>query len=88
MMNELPEQDQAFNELSSLDTKDSSHPQAPQVNQTVKGDRNQAVGQMSGGTVIGNAQGAVFNISGSNITNLTGAGDINYQEVSHQTPMP
>lgn len=82
-MNELPEQDQASEELPSPDTEDSteaSHPHLPQVDQAVKGDRNQTVGQMSGGTAIGNVQGTVFNISGSNITNLTGEGDINYQE--------
>ncbi|MBW4472727.1 MAG: CHAT domain-containing protein [Lyngbya sp. HA4199-MV5] len=33
---------------------------------------------------MGNVQGAVFNISGSSITNLTGAGNIHYQEATHQ----
>lgn len=40
--------------------------------------------QMSGGTVAGTVQGAMFNISGSSITNLTGAGDTYYQEAPNQ----
>ncbi|MDX2242163.1 MAG: CHAT domain-containing protein [Leptolyngbyaceae cyanobacterium bins.302] len=36
--------------------------------------------QMSGGTVAGNVQGSIFNISDTAITNLTGSGDIHYQE--------
>jgi len=87
MTNELPHQDQTSIDLSSPDTVDSSevsHPQAPQIEQTVKGDRNQAIEQMSGGTAMGSVQGAVFNISGSSITNLTGSGNIHYQEASHQ----
>ena len=91
MTNELPDHDQAATDLSSPDTVDASEvsqPQAPQVEQTVEGDRNQAIGQMSGGTAMGNVQGAVFNISGSTITNLTGAGDIHYQEAFHPLPIP
>jgi hypothetical protein len=37
--------------------------------------------------VISN-QNQVFNISGSTITNLTGAGDIHYQEAAHPPPIP
>ena len=87
MMNELSDQEQSATDLSSPKTVDSlegSRSQVPQVEQTVKGDRNQAIGQMSGGTAMGNVQGAVFNISGSNITNLTGSGDIHYQEATYQ----
>ena len=91
MTNELPDHDQPATDLSAPDTVDaseSSRSQAPQVEQTAQGDRNQAIGQMSGGTAMGNVQGAVFNISGSNITNLTGSGDIHYQEAPHQLPIP
>lgn len=87
MTNELSDQEQSATDLSSPKTVDSlegSRPQVPQVEQTVKGDLNQAIGQMSGGTAMGNVQGAVFNISGSNITNLTGSGDIHYQEATYQ----
>lgn len=44
-----------------------------------------------GNQVIQNVTGSqnqVFNISGSNITNLTGTGDIRYQEASRQSPLP
>lgn len=51
---------------------------------TASNQSSQAIGQMSGGTAIGNVQGAVFNIAGSSITNLTGSGDIHSQETSHQ----
>ena len=36
------------------DTDEASHVEQPE------GDRNQAIGQMAGGTAVGNAQGAVF----------------------------
>jgi CHAT domain len=88
MTNEPPDQEQTATDLSSPDTVDSSEASdtpATDVQQTVKGDRNQAIGQMSGGTAMGNVQGSVFNISGSQITNLTGAGDIHYQEAPHQS---
>lgn len=87
MTNELSDQEQSATDLSSpkaVDSLEGSRSQVPQVEQTVKGDRNQAIGQMSGGTAMGNVQGAVFNISGSNITNLTGSGDIHYQEATYQ----
>lgn len=48
---------------------------------------NQAIGQMSGGTAIGNVQGSVFNIRHSRIKNLAGH-DIYYQEASHQLSEP
>lgn len=91
MTQELPEQEQASNVLPSPDTINTtavSHPQMPQVDQAVQGDRNQAFGQMSGGTAIGNVRGTVFNISDSTITNMTGSGDIHYQEASHQPSDP
>ncbi len=47
---------------------------------------NQTIGQFSGGTAIGNVQGSVFNIADSSITNLTGSGEIHYQEASHRPP--
>lgn len=87
MTNELSDQEQSPTDLSSQKTVDSlegSRSQVPQVEQAVNGYRNQAIGQMSGGTAMGNVQGAVFNISGSNITNLTGSGDIHYQEATYQ----
>ncbi|MGI0484340.1 CHAT domain-containing protein [Pantanalinema rosaneae CENA516] len=90
MSNELPDQNQTSTDLSSPDTVDSSeasHPPATDVQQTVKGDRNQAIGQMSGGTAMGNVQGPVFNILNSSIKNFTGAGNIYYQEAPHQ-PFP
>ena len=40
--------------------------------------------QFAGSPPQGTGQGTVFNISGSNITNLTGAGDIHYQEATNQ----
>ncbi|HEY9697640.1 MAG TPA: CHAT domain-containing protein [Trichocoleus sp.] len=43
---------------------------------------NQVIQNVTGG------QNQVFNISGSTITNLTGAGDIHYQEAAHQPPIP
>lgn len=87
MSNELPDQNQTSTDLSAPDTVDfseASHPPVTDVQQTVEGDRNQAIRQMSGGTAMGNVRGAVFNISGSNITNLTGSGDIHYQEATYQ----
>ncbi|MGP1385368.1 MAG: CHAT domain-containing protein [Thainema sp.] len=53
------------------------------IEQTMQGDDNQAIGQMSGGTAVGHVQGAVFNISDSTIANVTGTGNIYYQEVPH-----
>lgn len=41
--------------------------------------------QSAGSPLQGSGQGAVFNISGSNITNLTGSGDIHYQEAANQS---
>jgi hypothetical protein len=90
MTNELSDQEQSATDLSSPKTVDSSgvsRSQAPQVEQTVKGNRNQVIGQMSDGTAMGNVQGPVFNISNSPIKNFTGAGNIYYQEASHQ-PCP
>ena len=60
----------------------SANPPAVNINQTVSGNQNQVIGQMSGGTVIGSMQGPTFNISDSTVTNLTGTGNINYQELS------
>ncbi len=57
-------------------------------NHKLSNQSNQAIGQMSGGTAIGNVQGSVFNIADSPITNLTGSGDIHYQEASHGPPDP
>lgn len=91
-MNELPEQDRASEELITSpklgDGTGVSRPQMPQVEQTMKGDRNQAIGSLSGGTAIGNVQGAVFNISNCNINSMTGAGDIHYQEAPPQISTP
>ncbi|MEB3357708.1 MAG: CHAT domain-containing protein [Synechococcales bacterium] len=52
--------------------------------QPVKGDRQQPGSQAAGGTAASGGQGAIFNISASNITNLTGAGNIHYQEALPQ----
>lgn len=52
------------------------------VTQTVSGNQNQVIGQMSGGTLIGSMQGPTFNISDSTVTNLTGQGNISYHEAS------
>lgn len=41
--------------------------------------------QSAGSPPQGTGQGTVFNISGSNITNLTGSGDIHYQEAANQS---
>ena len=87
MVQVLPEQDQDSEELSSPDIGDyaaTTHSQEPQIDQTVKGERNQSIGQMTGGTAICNVQGAVFNISGSNITTLCGEGGIDYHEAPNQ----
>jgi Na+/citrate or Na+/malate symporter len=65
-------------------------PPSPQIEQNLQGDRNQVIGQISGKTAIGNVEKNVFaggsqmQILGGNITNVTGSGDIHYQEASHQ----
>jgi hypothetical protein len=41
----------------------------------------------TGSSPQGIGQGAVFNISGSNITNLTGSGDIHYQEANQTSSL-
>lgn len=62
-----------------LQTDSAASPPTVQITQTVSGNQNQVIGQMSGGSVIGTA-GPTFNISGSTVTNLTGQGNIHYQE--------
>lgn len=69
--------------------QDTLQEPSPQIQQNIQGDRNQTIGQISGKTAIGNVEKNVFvggtqmQISGGNITNLTGCGDIHYQEASH-----
>lgn len=90
MTNERPDQEQASTDASSSEIVNSSscsHPPS-EVEQPVGGNHNQASGEMSGEPAIGSVQGAVFNISNSTITNLTGSGDISYQEAAHQSPIP
>lgn len=90
MTNERPDQEQSSTDASSSEIVNSSScfPLPMEVEQTVKGNHNQAIGEMSDGSAIGSVQGAVFNISSSTITNLTGSGDISYQEAAHQPPIP
>ncbi|MDJ0705291.1 MAG: CHAT domain-containing protein [Leptolyngbyaceae cyanobacterium MO_188.B28] len=44
--------------------------------------------EQSSKSLKGNRQGPVFNITDSTITNLTGSGDIHYQEASNQPSSP
>lgn len=86
MSNEQPEQTQATTELSSSDAvvSEISRSPASSIGQSIKGDHNQAIGEISAGTGIGSVQGSVFNISGSTITHVTGAGDTQYQKAPDQ----
>lgn len=64
-LQKLLEADQDLAEAIAQIFQDSlGQAQTTQITQTVTGNQNQVIGQMSGGTVIGSVQGPSFNIQG------------------------